>query len=276
MPLATAAIGAGGSIISGILGHNAAKDASAAQVKSQRDAIASTSAARDASLGTATNVYRDDQTRINPYSNAGADALSKIGSSVLPGTPSAADVLAQDPGYKFRLEQGSLALERAESAGGGVGSGGALKAAAKYGQDYASGEYGAAYGRFMQGNQQRYSQLKGVADLGNSANTELLNAGTNYANETGAINMNAARLNADAYTGIGNAEASGIIGGADALGGMFASLANIGQGIQLPSKPGIDTTPVSLFPNGMTSPQVSLGSLGQGTLPTDSGYQWNN
>jgi len=50
----------------------------------------------------------------------------------------------QDPGYKFRLEQGNQALSRATSAAGGRLSGAALKKLTEYNQGFASNEFGQA------------------------------------------------------------------------------------------------------------------------------------
>ena len=67
-----------------------------------------------------------------------------------------------DPGYDFRLQEGNQAIERAAgTAAGGPGrySGATLKALTQYGQDFASNEYGRAYGR-------RVGTLSPIADIG--------------------------------------------------------------------------------------------------------------
>jgi hypothetical protein len=57
--------------------------------------------------------------------------------------------LGEDPGYAFRLKEGQKALDRQAAARGGLISGGALKAAARYGQEMGSQEYGNAYNRAL-------------------------------------------------------------------------------------------------------------------------------
>lgn len=54
----------------------------------------------------------------------------------------------QDPGYAFRLAEGQKALERSGSAKGMTLSGAQQKALAGYGQGMASQEYGNAYNRY--------------------------------------------------------------------------------------------------------------------------------
>lgn len=57
--------------------------------------------------------------------------------------------LEDSPGYRFRLGQGLQALDRTAAARGNALSGGATKAAERYAQDYASGEFQNAWARDM-------------------------------------------------------------------------------------------------------------------------------
>jgi hypothetical protein len=157
---------------------------------------------------------------------------------VLSGAPNANTVLAQDPGYQFRLDQQNQAIQRMEAASGGVGSGGALKAAAQYSGNLASNEYGAAFNRVLQANQQRFGQLYGLAGIGQNANSMLLNAGSNFGNQSGAYDLDTARTNSDLLTQIGNARASGYMGQANAWSGA------LGNGLKASS---------GLFPAGPTA-----------------------
>lgn len=62
--------------------------------------------------------------------------------------------LRNDPGYQFRLKQGMDALNASLAAQGLGQSGQALRAAQEYGQNFAQNEYGNAYDRWLQQNQQ--------------------------------------------------------------------------------------------------------------------------
>jgi len=75
--------------------------------------------------------------------------------------PSGSQVLQQDPGYQFRLQQGMKALQQQGAAGGQMFSGGQLKAAQQYGQGLASQEYDAAYNRALGQNQLAYGRALG-------------------------------------------------------------------------------------------------------------------
>ena len=61
-----------------------------------------------------------------------------------------AEDMKDDPGYQFRLQESTRALERSVSASRGVGSGASAKALARYTQDYASNEFAQARGRALQ------------------------------------------------------------------------------------------------------------------------------
>lgn len=60
--------------------------------------------------------------------------------------PSSFDV-REDPSYDFRMSEGLKAVRRAAAAGSGARGGATMKALTRFGQDYASTEYGKAYDR---------------------------------------------------------------------------------------------------------------------------------
>lgn len=71
------------------------------------------------------------------------------------------DPIQMDPGYQFGLQQGQQALDRKIAAAGGRVSGAALKAAQRFGTDYATSGYSAAYQR-RQDSINRLQQLAGI------------------------------------------------------------------------------------------------------------------
>jgi hypothetical protein len=231
----------GGDAISGGLGlFGAGKQASAIKsaAKTQADAanhaadLQSQAAAN--SLAFTKGVYNKAAGYEAPWQQAGTVALSQLGKGTAPGgqfnsSPTGQQVLAQDPGYQFRLDQGQLALQRAEAAGGGVGSGGALKSAAQYGQDYASGEYANAYSRFMGTRQANYANLANIAGYGEQANATLTNAGTGASANVAGTEMAGARGAGDYLTQGANAIAAGGIGQANAWGSALSGLGNLAQ-----------------------------------------------
>jgi len=86
------------------------------------------------------------QEQTKPYRETGQRALSSL-EQMLSGDYSQED-LAKTPGYQFRLDEGYKGLERSQS-GRRLG-GRAAKEAMRYGQDYASNEFGNRFSRLSQ------------------------------------------------------------------------------------------------------------------------------
>lgn len=175
----------------------AQKDAAAQQAAVQRDQIAENRRQYD--------VSRQD---LKPYREAGYTALSRLSGGTKKGgefdrTFTGKDFV-KDPGYEFRLGEGQRAVDASAAARGGVLSGGALKALARYNQGFASNEYGAAYDRFNNDLTSRYNRLAGLAGTGQTATNTGIAAGQNMV----AANGNARNGIADAYGSAGNATAS--------------------------------------------------------------------
>jgi hypothetical protein len=112
-----------------------------------------------------------------------------------------------DPGYAFRLNEGMKALDRQAAARGGLISGGALKAAQRFGQDLGSQEYQNAFNRYQVNRANQLTPLQSMAGMGQTTAAQLGNAGQNYATNAG-----------NAYGAAAQAQASGYMGAANAIG----------------------------------------------------------
>jgi hypothetical protein len=73
--------------------------------------------------------------------------------------------ITNDPGYKFRLEQGQEGLNKQLAASGALGSGRAIQAAAQYNQDYADNAFQNYYQRWMQRTQGQNQLLGNSGDI---------------------------------------------------------------------------------------------------------------
>jgi hypothetical protein len=124
-------------------------------------------------------------------------------SQAAPGV-SAEEIMAMDPGYQFRLGEGMKGIDRQVGAMGLRNSGAALKALQRYGQDYASNEFGNVFNR-----------LSGAAGTGQSATNAGAAYGANTANQIGSL-----------YSGLGNARGAAAISGANAIGGALNQVGN--------------------------------------------------
>ena len=183
-------------------------------------ADAQSSAARDSN---ATNKAMYDQTRADnmPALESRNWALQQLrghlGGAL--GQPVLPQNVQNEAGFQFGLQQGQNALNSQLTARGMRNSGAALKAVARYANDYGSTKYGEAFNREMQNRNAILNPLQSMAQLGQSGASTIAGAGQGYAgnvSQTQASLGNALGANA-LYQG--NALANGI----NQLGGWYAN-----------------------------------------------------
>jgi hypothetical protein len=109
-----------------------------------------------------------------------------------------------DPGYAFRLSEGQQALDRSAAARGGLISGGALKAATRYGQDMGSQEYQNAFNRYQTNRSNQLQPLGNLMASGQSAASNQGMAAGNYGTNAGQAYMASGQANAAGQLGMGN------------------------------------------------------------------------
>jgi hypothetical protein len=205
--IAASVIMAGGSIVGGVMGANAAKSAANTQAAAAREAIAQQQRMFD--------IQNEQQ---KPYREAGYSALSDIAGMkpYLTKQFGQEDFQAGiDPSYNFRLAQGNLATTNLANQSGGLIGGNALQGLTNYGQGAASQEFGNAFNRFQTERGNIYNTLAGIAGIGQTAQGQVSNLAQNTAGNIG-----------QATIGAGNAIAGGQIGAANALSGGFQGAGN--------------------------------------------------
>ena len=202
--IAAAAIGAGGSILSGITGGKGAKKAAK---------ITADNAAKDRAA--AQQLYTSNVAMAQPTVDRGNTAGAQINALLgLGGNVAAAqDALAtfrNATGYSTRLAQGQQAVNAGYAARGVLESGAAQKALLRYGQDYASGEFN-----------NYLTALNGQQSAGLGAMGNVMGAGNTFLNATMQANSNQASAGANAalYGAMGRQQA--LAGVADAFGNYF-------------------------------------------------------
>jgi hypothetical protein len=125
----------------------------------------------------------------------------------------------QDPGYAFRLSEGQKLLDRSAAARGGLISGGALRAATRYGQDMGSQEYTNAFNRYQTNRSNQLNPLGALGTLGqNAAANQGASMGT-YGTNAGNLMMQGGQATAAGQLGVGNTLNN-------ALGSMASSYQN--------------------------------------------------
>jgi len=163
---------AGAVVVGGVLTANAAGNAADTQAAATGDAIGEQRRQFD--------LVRGDTEK---YRTVGNEALGQLQTDI--NTPTTAADVMSDPGYQFGLSQGQTALDRKIASMGGRVSGAALKAASRYGTDYATTGYNAAYQR----RQDRLNRLAALSGIGQTATGASAAAGANAANQIGAMTM---------------------------------------------------------------------------------------
>jgi len=155
--------------------------------------------------------YNENVARQQPFYQAGVNALPELVQASR-YTPFGQEQFQADPGYAFRLSEGQKALERSAAARGGLISGGALKAATRFGQDMGSQEYTNAFNRYQTERAARLNPLQSLTGMGQTTAAGLGAAGQNMASNVGGYGMQGAAATGEGYLGSANARASGYMG----------------------------------------------------------------
>ena len=224
--IAIGAISAGAGVASAVIGSKAAGKAAQVQSDAAKSAAQLQKEAADASLAFQREVWEADQARQAPFVEAGQKAIGEL--SNFPEFQAPGADFTQDPGYEFRLAEGMKALERSAAARGGLLSGGTAKALERYGQDFASNEYGNVYNRAMGEYLSRFNQLSSIAGSGQMSARDLGAAGQDTARNVSNINIGtagsigqlgqeAARARASGYLDSANLWGNALSGGASDL-----------------------------------------------------------
>lgn len=145
----------------------------------------------DQAIGAQREMYNTARGDLAPYRDFGSSYLPNLREFVSRGRPSMDDVRSS-PGYQFRLNEGTRALDNSAIARGGLLSGNHLRDVMAYGQDFASNEYDKELGR----DQNDFARLM-----------QLVNLGYGAAGGSAGISQNAGNALANLYTGRGQAGA---------------------------------------------------------------------
>jgi len=221
---------AGAIVGSALIGSSASKSAGESQANAAREA----SALSDAQF----QQTRQDQM---PFLQAGVRALGKL-ESASDYTPFGMDQFTADPGYAFRLKEGQKALDAQVAARGGLISGGALKAATRYGQEMGSQEYTNAFNRYQTNRANQLQPLQSLQGGAVTAANTIGQAGQAYATNAGNALMSA-----------GDARASGYMGTANAISGAVGQGINYYQNQQYINKLRPQNTQTTAVPSGSTN-----------------------
>jgi hypothetical protein len=217
------ALGAAGSVASSVIGANAAESAAKTQAN-----------AADQAAQMQLAEFNQTQSNLAPFVAGGKSAFSNllgltgngpggqgVGPLTQPFNPTMAQ-LAQTPGYQFTLGQGELGVQNSFAAQGLGSSGAALKGGVNYAEGLASTTYQQQFQNYLQQNQQIYSMLGGLSNIGSNA-----------AAMTGTQGLTATGNAGQFLTAGAAAGAAGQIGAANAIGGGISGITGAGSNTAL-------------------------------------------
>lgn len=225
---AIAAAIVGGSVVSGMIGADAAQSAADTQAAAARD-----------QARVQKEIFDIQNQQQAPYRGTGYTALNQIG-SMLPGQYTQYDAEGKPiglgtgtgyltkeftnldlnkylaPNYGFQLEQGQGATRNLLNATGGLVGGNALKGIQDYTQNFAQNAYNDAFNKFQTQRGNIYNTLAGIAGIGQTSVGQTSNALQNYGTNVANLGVGAA-----------NAQAAGTIGAANAISGGLQNAGNM-------------------------------------------------
>lgn len=198
-----AAIVGGAALGSGILQSNAAgraadkqAAASAASNETQRYMYDTTREDNMPALESRNAALQKMRELLGVGGDTSAKGYGSLGGAINPGD------VTKEAGYQFGLNQGLTSLNNQMGARGMRNSGAALKAATRYGTDYATTKYDNAFNREVANRSAQLNPLQSLAGAAQTGASTVANAGQNYAN--GVSSNQAALGNALGASSIAN------------------------------------------------------------------------
>jgi hypothetical protein len=185
---------------SGVLGAGASIYASNKQADAQKQALALQQ-----------SMYNQGRQDLAPWRNIGTGAINSLGglygihpdgTQGSPFSQNSLDMFTKSPDYQFAFQQGTRATQFGEAARGNLLSGAGAKELTQFGQGLGAQQFGNYFNRLL-----GLAQMGGQAASGSASNA--LAAGGQMGQTIGNI---------------GTAQASGVVGAANALGGATNNL----------------------------------------------------
>jgi hypothetical protein len=166
----------------------------------------------------------------------------------LTAQPSMDDMTRLMPNYRFGLDQGMGQFNAQANAAGGLIGGNAIQGAQQFAQGYAQNSLADAFNQYQANRSNVVSNVNAMTNIGQQANATTATAASGAT--TNASNM---------LSSIGNAQAAGTMGQANAYAGALNNISNYAMLYGMRSgQPGSDIRmkqnieAIGLLPNGLT------------------------
>jgi hypothetical protein len=229
----TAAAVLGGSLVSSVLGSNAATQAANTQADAAIQAANIQAQTTAASIAAQQGMFNTNIANEKPFvvngqnaSNTLADLTgvssntSAAGYGSLVGQPTLASLQAGlAPNYAFTLQQGQQALNAQAAATGSLMSGQNLKDITNYNQNAAGSALQQSYNNYVTNQTNTYNRLAGLTTTGQAAAAQTGAASTQTGSNIANTAMAGTTASNNYLTGGAAATAAGTIGSANAISG---------------------------------------------------------
>lgn len=215
-------VGAGASLLGGVMQADAAESAAQTQAASAQQASNLSAQLGRENLAFQREIYEKGLELSEPYRQSGYKALTRIG-ELLPGltAPVSREEIMGLPGYQFAIDQGVGASRQGMNVRGGGSN--VDRAAQKFAIDYT---LGTAMPQVIAQRQNIYNTLSNIAGLGQVGTGQGISAGQGAATNIGNIYSSMAGNLGQAAIGAGSALAAGQIGSANAISGGLGNIGN--------------------------------------------------
>jgi len=154
-----------------------------------------------------------------PYRNIGNKGATLYGqladTGYLTAQPSMDDMYRLMPNYQFGLQQGLGQYNAQLNAGGGAISGNAMQGGQMFAQDYARNSLADAFNQYQANRTNVVSNVNALTNVGQNVNTTTANAATGASANTTSL-----------LSSIGNAQAQGTMGAANAWASGLNNISN--------------------------------------------------
>jgi hypothetical protein len=202
-PAAASAAGGMSNFLGPALGAAAQIAGGAAANNAITDAAKTAAASADKNIAFQQGLFDTMRADQKPWLDAGKTALGKLGPLMDYKKFSMNDFKA-DPGYQFRVDEGTRGVENSATARGMTLSGGALKGIERFRQGLASQAYGDAFDRYQTEYNQATRVPLAVAGFGQTATNNMQQGAQNFGNTAGTIMGNAGNTQANAQLARGS------------------------------------------------------------------------
>ena len=207
--MAAAAIVGGASLLGGYMQSQAAGNAAGQYANAAAQGIQYNKEMYNNVLGQNQNYMNTGQKGLDMYNQM-------ANSGYLTAQPSMNDLTQLMPNYQFNLSQGMGQLNSQLNAGGGLISGNAMQGGQQFAQDYAGNSLNNAFNQYQANRSNVVSNVNALTGVGQQANQTVANAAAGT-----SANVS------NTLSSIGNAQAAGTMGSANAYAGSLNNISNM-------------------------------------------------